>query len=318
MTIGTLIAFSTLQATLFRPIMGLLGIGAQWVTSTAVMSRVFGYLDLKTDLPEPDPAEAETVNPVGPATLSFHDVTLVYPGAESAAVTNVSFDVGQRQLVALVGETGSGKSTIAALADRLMDPTDGTVRLNGHDLRRLRRADITATIGIVSQETYLVHDTVRANLALGRAGATDAEMWSALETARVADTIAALPRGLDTLVGARGHRFSGGEQQRLVIARTILADPSLLILDEATSALDNRTESEVYQALDHLTSGRTTLVIAHRLTTITKADEILVLGSGRILERGTHAELLERSGEYAQLWNRIDAHSPSSDYAGHL
>ena len=307
MTIGTLIAFSALQSTLFRPLMGLLNTGSDWVTSTAILSRVFGYMDLRTDVPEPAADLARPLPAHPTATLRFDHVTFRHPGAPVDAVHDVSFELGHGRTLALVGETGSGKSTVAALADRLMDPSSGTVTLDGVDLRDLTRRDLTRVVGMVSQETYLVHDTIAANLRLARPDATDEELWEALEVARLADTVAATPAGLDTVVGARGHRFSGGEQQRLAIARTLLADPALLILDEATSALDNRTEHELQDALDRLSRGRTTLTIAHRLTTVVDADEILVLSGGRVVERGRHEDLVRAGGAYADLWGRAPA-----------
>lgn len=304
MTIGTLIAFSALQSTLFRPLMGLLNTGSDWVTSTAILSRVFGYMDLCTDVPEPEPARARRLGERPDATLRFDHVSFRHAGADVDAVHDVTFELARGRTLALVGETGSGKSTVASLSDRLLDPTSGRVTLDGIDLRDLPRAELTRVVGMVSQETYLVHDTIAANLRLGRPDATDRDLWQALEVARLADTVAATPAGLDTVVGARGYRFSGGEQQRLVIARTLLADPRLLILDEATSALDNLTEHDLQGALDRLSEGRTTLTIAHRLTTIVDADEILVLSAGRVVERGRHADLLRAGGAYAQLWGR--------------
>ncbi len=203
--------------------------------------------------------------------------------------------------LALVGDTGSGKSTLASLVSRLRDPASGSVSIDGIDLRRLDEASIASIVGVVSQETYLVHDTIRANLMLARPEATKSQLWQALAAAQVADLVAGLPEGLETVVGSRGHRFSGGEKQRLAVARTILRDPKVLVLDEATSALDNRTERALQAALDQLSLGRTTITIAHRLSTVRDADQIAVLQAGRVVEVGTHESLLDRGGRYADL-----------------
>ncbi len=205
------------------------------------------------------------------------------------------------QSLALVGQTGSGKSTLAGLVARLADPTTGRVTIDGIDLRDIAPATLASIVGVVSQETYLLHDSIAANLRFAKPDATDAELWQALEIAQIDDLVAGLPAGLDTVVGSRGQRFSGGEQQRLAIARTVLRDPKIIVLDEATSALDNDTERELQAALDALAAGRTTLTIAHRLSTIRDADQIAVLDHGRIVETGTHTELVESAGRYAQL-----------------
>jgi ATP-binding cassette subfamily B protein len=200
-----------------------------------------------------------------------------------------------------VGETGSGKTTLAGLVARLHDPTAGRVLIDGVDLRDVRLADLAAVIGVVSQDTYLLHASVRENLRHARPEAGDAEIEQACRAARIHDVVAALPEGYDTVVGARGHRFSGGEQQRLAIARTLLRDPAVLVLDEATSALDNETERSVQEALDAAARGRTTITIAHRLSTIRHADQIAVLAGGRVVELGSHDELVARGGRYAAL-----------------
>jgi ATP-binding cassette subfamily B protein len=201
----------------------------------------------------------------------------------------------------VVGETGSGKSTLAALLVRLADPTAGRITVDGVDLRRITAADRARIIGMVTQETYLAHASVAENLRQAAPAATDAELWAALEAAQVDHVIATLPEGLDTVVGARGHRFSGGERQRLAIARTLLVNPPILVLDEATSALDTDTERELQAALDHLMAGRTTLTIAHRLSTVRDADQIVVLDAGRVVEHGRHTDLLAAGGRYASL-----------------
>lgn len=295
MTIGTLIAFSTLQTQIFRPITGLLNVSAQWVASMALFSRIFEYLDLVPDVPEPALADATPAD----ASLSFESVSYRYAGSEVEALHDVSFTVPAGTTTALVGHTGSGKSTAALLAARLADPAAGAVRLGGVDLKELSAGTRAAWIGVVSQETYLLHATVRENLLFAAPSATEEQLWEALRAARVADLISSLPEGLDTVVGARGYRFSGGEQQRLSLARTLLRHPQVLILDEATSALDNETERAVQEAV--LSADATRLVIAHRLSTIRDADQIIVLDHGRLVEAGTHAQLMAAGGAYAAL-----------------
>ncbi|MEH0818905.1 MULTISPECIES: ABC transporter ATP-binding protein [unclassified Micromonospora] len=300
LTIGTLVAFTALQGNLFRPLIGLLNVGVTLTASLALFARIFEYLDLPVEVAEP----ARPV-PLDPATARGHlrveDVTFSYPGSDTAALAGVSLDVPGGTSLALVGETGSGKSTLAALISRLHDPDAGRITIDGIDLRDLRPADLAAVVGVVSQETYLLHGTVRDNLRYARPDATDADIEAAARAARIHDLVAALPDGYDTMVGSRGHRFSGGEQQRLAIARTLLRDPRILVLDEATSALDTETERAVQRALDELARGRTVVTIAHRLSTVRDADRIAVLDHGRIVESGTHDALLERRGRYAAL-----------------
>lgn len=298
-TIGTLIAFSTLQTQIFRPITGLLNVGAQWVASMALFSRIFEYLDL-----EPELTEATQPAQLADASLTLQHVSYRYPGTDTDALSDVSLSIPAHTTTALVGHTGSGKSTVAALFARLADPTEGTVHLGGVDLRDIPPEQRAEVIGVVSQETYLIHGTVRENLLFAQPNASEEQMWAALNAARVDEVIAALPEGLDTVVGSRGYRFSGGEQQRLSLARTLLRQPRVLILDEATSALDNETERAIQEAV--LGADATRLVIAHRLSTIRDADQIIVLDAGRVVERGTHAELLACGGAYAALLRAVD------------
>ena len=300
MTIGTLIAFTTLQNSLFRPVTGLLSTGVSVISSLALFARIFEYLDLPVDIDEPaSPVDFD------PAAISGHvvleQVSFTYPGADREAVSGVNLDVPAGSTLALVGETGSGKTTLASLISRLYDPTGGSVRIDGIDIRDMRLADLAAIVGVVSQETYLLHTTVRENLRYVKPEATDAEIEDAARAAQIHDLIAGLPDGYDTMVGSRGHRFSGGEKQRIAIARTLLRDPRVLVLDEATSALDTDTERAVQKAFDALSRGRTTITIAHRLSTVRNADQIAVLGHGRIVEAGTHSALIASKGRYAAL-----------------
>jgi ATP-binding cassette subfamily B protein len=300
MTIGTLVAFTALQAGLFRPITGLLDIGVSLVSSLALFARIFEYLDLPVEVDDPvapvhvDPSRVE-------GHVRIEDVTFSYPGSDAAAVAGITLDVPARSTLALVGETGSGKSTLAALAARLYDPDAGRITIDGIDLRDMRLADLARIVGVVSQETYLLHTTVRENLRHARPDATDADIEAAARAAQIHDLIAGLPEGYDTVVGSRGHRFSGGEKQRIAIARTLLRDPRVLVLDEATSALDTETERAVQRALDELSHGRTTITIAHRMSTVRGADRIAVIDHGRTVESGTHDDLLARRGRYATL-----------------
>ena len=300
MTIGTLVAFTALQAGLFRPLMGLLNVGVQLTSSLALFARIFEYLDLPVEIAEPAaPASVDPARIRGHVRLE--DVTFSYDGSPTAAVAGINLDVPAGTTLALVGETGSGKSTLAALLARLQDPTGGRITLDGIDLRDFALADLAAVVGVVSQETYLMHTTVRENLRYARPDASDAQIEQAARAARIHDLIVSLPDGYDTQVGSRGHRFSGGEKQRIAIARTLLRDPRVLVLDEATSALDTETERAVQQAFDDLARGRTTITIAHRLSTVRDADQIAVLDHGRIVEIGTHPDLVDAGGRYAAL-----------------
>jgi ATP-binding cassette subfamily B protein len=300
MTIGTLVAFTALQNGLFRPLMGLLDVGVSFTSSLALFARIFEYLDLPVEVADPaEPVEIDRALVTG--RVQFEDVTFAYPGSDVAAVAGISLDVPAGSTLALVGETGSGKSTIASLVARLYDPGSGRVLIDGIDLRSMRLADLAEIVGVVSQETYLLHTTVRENLRYAKPEATDEEIEQAARAAQVHELISNLPEGYDTMVGSRGHRFSGGEKQRIAIARTLLRDPKVLVLDEATSALDTETERAVQQAFETLSRGRTTITIAHRLSTVRNAEQIVVIDAGRVIESGTHTSLVENNGRYAAL-----------------
>ena len=300
-SIGTVVAFTTLQTRLFWPISSLLNVVVDVQTSTALFDRVFEYLDLPVDI-HPGTRSLDGVR----GELRFEDVSFRYD-EDAWTLRDISLEVPAGTRTAIVGETGSGKTTLGYLAARLYDPAEGSVRIDGADIRELSFASLAEVVGVVSQETYLFHASVRENLRFAKPGASDEEIEDAARAAQIHDTIAGLPDGYDTVVGERGFRFSGGEKQRIAIARTVLRNPPVLVLDEATSALDVQTERAVEEALVRLAEGRTTIVIAHRLSTVRGADQIVVLDRGEIVERGTHAELLARGGKYAAMVERDES-----------
>ena len=300
-TIGTLVAFTSLQQNLFRPAQKLLGVGIEIQTSLELFGRTFEYLDLPLDIAEP-------AQPTTPARLRgelrLENVSFRYAGAERPTLDGIDITVPAGRSLAIVGETGSGKTTLSYLIPRLYDVTAGSVRIDGTDVRDMSFAALAATIGVVSQETYLFHASVAENLRFAKPDATDEELVAAAKVAHIHDYLMSLPDGYETVVGERGYRFSGGEKQRLAVARAVLRNPPILVLDEATSALDTQTEQAVQAAIDAATAGRTTVTIAHRLSTIRGADEIVVLDAGEVVERGTHRQLLALGGHYAALVNR--------------
>ena len=317
LTVGTLLALAALLGRLYGPLTALSNVRVDVMTALVSFERVFEVLDLRPLVQEaPDAVPL----PPGPVSVRMEGVSFRYPaasevslasletvasgdrGSGEAVLHDVSFEARPGELVALVGPSGAGKTTITSLVARLYDPTSGTVYVNGTDLRRVTLTSLHETIGVVTQEAHLFHDTIRANLAYAKPSATAAQMQAALEAAQVWTLVSSLPEGLDTVVGDRGHRLSGGEKQRLAIARLLLKSPGLVVLDEATAHLDSESEVAVQRALDAALAGRTALVIAHRLSTIRGADQILVVDGGRIVERGRHHELLARGGLYADLY----------------
>lgn len=308
-SLGTIVAFVSLQQGLFRPAVSLLSTGVQIQTSLALFQRIFEYLDLPIDITERErPVHLDRVR----GEVRFEDIEFRYDDKGDPVLDGIDVTVPAGGSLAIVGPTGAGKSSLGYLVPRLYDVTGGRVTLDGVDVRDLDFDTLARAVGVVSQETYLFHASVADNLRFAKPDASDEELHAAAKAAQIHDHIAALPDGYDTVVGERGHRFSGGEKQRLAIARTILRDPPVLILDEATSALDTRTEAAVQEAIDALSANRTTLTIAHRLSTVRDADQIVVLDSGRVAERGTHEELLELEGRYAALVRRDAQLEPTS------
>ncbi len=305
-TAGTIVAFTTVQARLLFPLMGLMRVALDLQTSSALFARIFEYLDLKPSITDAPDARDVTNGPAL-GRVEFDDVTFRYPDADGdgrPTLDGVSFVIEPGQYAAFVGPSGAGKTTVSYLVPRLYEASGGSVRFAGDDVRELRQESLISNIGIVSQETYLFHATIAENLRYAKPDASDAELEAAARAANIHETIASFPDGYDTVVGERGYRLSGGEKQRIAIARVLLKDPAVLVLDEATSALDTISERVVQQALDDASRGRTTIAIAHRLSTVVAADVIFVIVAGRIVERGTHAELVANGGVYASLYRQ--------------
>ncbi len=317
LTVGTLVALAALLGRLYGPLTALSNVRVDIMTALVSFERVFEVLDLKPMIADKDDAVAL---PVGPASVRFDQVSFSYPRAEDVSLASleavarsdsapsgevlhdISFEVAPGQLVALVGPSGAGKTTLTSLVSRLYDVSDGQVMVGGLDVRDVSLSSLQRSVGVVTQDAHLFHDTIEANLRYAAPEATESEIWDALRSARIEDLVRSFPDGLATVVGDRGHRLSGGEKQRLAIARLLLKSPAVVILDEATAHLDSESERYVQEALDTALEGRTSLVIAHRLSTVRAADQILVVDDGRIVERGDHDSLLALGGLYADLY----------------
>jgi ATP-binding cassette subfamily B protein len=330
--LGTLVALATLLNRLYGPLTALSNVQVDVMTALVSFDRVFEVLDLKPMIDErPDARDLELPADGSAPAVVFDDVSFRYPAAEEVSLASlesiartdtapgrdvlfgVSFTAAPGQLVALVGPSGAGKTTITQLVSRLYDVSAGSVRIGDQDVRELRLESLRANIGVVPQDAHLYHDSIRANLSYARPGATEEEMLEALRGAQILDLVESMPDGLDTVVGDRGYRLSGGEKQRLAIARLLLKAPSVVVLDEATAHLDSESEAAVQAALRTALAGRTSLVIAHRLSTIREADQILVVDEGRIVERGRHDELLLEGGLYAELYRTQFARQESTE-----
>jgi ATP-binding cassette, subfamily B, bacterial len=325
LTVGTLVALATLLLRLLGPLQSLSNVRIDVMTALVSFERVFEVLDLPSLIEEKPDALAL---PRTAARLEFDRVAFAYPGADEISLASlevvarpegrpsgpvlrdISFVAEPGEMVALVGPSGAGKTTITHLVARLYDVGSGAVRVGGHDVRDVTLESLEDAVGYVTQDAHMFHDTIRANLLYARPGASDEEIWDALRAAQIADLIGVLPDGLDTVVGDRGYRLSGGERQRLAIARLLLKAPSIVVLDEATAHLDSESEAAVQEALDAALEGRTSLVIAHRLSTVRNADQILVVDAGRIVQRGTHADLMAQGGLYADLYRTQFAATP--------
>ncbi|MFP7834185.1 ABC transporter ATP-binding protein [Marisediminicola sp. LYQ134] len=315
-TAGTIVAFTTVQARLMWPLLGLMRVALDLQTSSALFARIFEYLDLRPAIVDRPGARDVDESQLG--RVVFDDVVFTYPDSGDdtpPTLKGLSFDIEPGQYAAFVGPSGAGKTTVSYLIPRLHEVSGGRILYAGDDVRDLTQNSLVSTIGIVSQETYLFHASIGENLRYAKPDATDAELEAATRAANIHSTIASFPEGYDTVVGERGYRLSGGEKQRIAIARVLLKDPAVLILDEATSALDSNSERIVQQALDTAARGRTTIAIAHRLSTIVEADVIFVVDGGRIVERGTHDELVRLGGVYAGLYRQQVPSAPSAPSA---